>query len=337
MQKKIQVKLSWGDTAISYHLFLSEERDKDASVGEPICIIALHGYGESGKSFGDFSRLFRSPHKIIALDLPLHGESDWPPKTKFFAEQLEEIILAIMKQEKVNPFKWWLMGFSMGGRLGLSLAHHLLEQSNHSMPANINQRHQVETNSYRLSKSSPPPFQSTHELPVPEKIILFAPDGIIENPWYVFATQNRLGNLLFRTLLLNDTLFSAAAKLVLRWNLSNLSILKFIKTSLHQPAVRKAVCERWTCFSPFRISKKNLGKVVGLCSTFVAAGKYDRIIPPEIIALLRSERELFLHQLKKTTTENATPEFFPVVVPAGHQLLKMPGLEKLVKELSKHA
>ena len=79
-------------------------------------IVALHGFGESGRSFSSWGDILPDGYTLYAPDLPLHGGSTWPAGKAFTADHLRELI-EIMTNGAA-PFI--LCGYSMGGRLSLS-------------------------------------------------------------------------------------------------------------------------------------------------------------------------------------------------------------------------
>jgi pimeloyl-ACP methyl ester carboxylesterase len=82
----------------------------------PKIIIALHGYGEDGRSFAHWGQLLPPGFTLFAPDLPHHGSSTWQEDKPFTVTHLHELIGKITAGG-TPPFT--LCGYSMGGRLSL--------------------------------------------------------------------------------------------------------------------------------------------------------------------------------------------------------------------------
>src|SRR5438552_14687033 len=126
-------------------------------------VICFHGYGEDAASFGLLEKFAGNQYSFISIDLPFHGKTVWNEGLNFTHKDLLEILKEILSQTNRQPAvsneKLSIMGFSLGGRIVLSLYQ--------AMPGQI------------------------------EKLILLAPDGLKVNFWYWLATQTWFGNKLF--------------------------------------------------------------------------------------------------------------------------------------------
>src|SRR5687767_14790044 len=83
----------------------------------PKQVICFHGYAEDGTSFDLLAAHLRDTYTIYAIDLPYHGATEWSENREFTHIDLQEVIKAIIPGSQ----KWSLMGFSLGGRICLSL------------------------------------------------------------------------------------------------------------------------------------------------------------------------------------------------------------------------
>jgi pimeloyl-ACP methyl ester carboxylesterase len=79
-------------------------------------LFCFHGYGEDAASFSVLEPYLGKEYKLIAIDLPFHGKTQWC-EGLFTPTQLKEIILLIGGNAK----QFSLMGFSLGGRIVLQL------------------------------------------------------------------------------------------------------------------------------------------------------------------------------------------------------------------------
>src|SRR5690606_4094867 len=131
-------------------------------------------------------------YSFYAIDLPFHGATDWQEGLNFTSGDLRTITEQIMDEN--NPVsesqKYTLMGFSLGGRVALSLYQ--------AEPARV------------------------------EKLILLAPDGLKVNFWYWIATQSWLGNRLFALSMKRPGWFFALLKFLNRLGFVNTSVYKFV-------------------------------------------------------------------------------------------------------------
>ncbi|RWZ86639.1 MAG: alpha/beta fold hydrolase [Hydrotalea sp. AMD] len=91
----------------------------------PTLIIALHGYGEDGRSFSFLENKLCTNYTIIAIDLPFHGGTVWREGFHFTATDLWQIITTIANGY-TQPLI--ILGYSMGGRMALQLLQYFPEQ-----------------------------------------------------------------------------------------------------------------------------------------------------------------------------------------------------------------
>ncbi len=131
-------------------------------------LLAFHGYGQTKLHFRHIAKQLSGQYTLYTFDLFFHGKSIWPfkdnPLTKNF---LAGMMSAFLEKEKINQFS--LMGFSMGGKMVLSL----LEQ----FPDRV------------------------------EQLILIAPDGIKTSFWYSLATYPGWTKQYFRSLVISPYAF----------------------------------------------------------------------------------------------------------------------------------
>lgn len=204
-------------------------------------LFCLHGYGETGEEFSALAGQLGKTYTVICIDLPLHGKTVWR-QAEFLPPDLQLILLSIAEKEMPGTSQWALAGYSMGGRLALTLAQH-----------------------YTSSIT---------------KLILLAPDGLKLNFWYWLTTQTRVGNRLFRQTMNNPTWLFRAMKWARKAGLLNQSIFKFSHRYLDDPEQRNQLYKRWTLFRNFRPDITLLShqlKSSKLPALFFF-GNYDRII-----------------------------------------------------------
>lgn len=115
-------------------------------------LIAFHGFGRTGQDFSVFEQALGDHFTIHAFDLPFHGESPTPSERAimpFEPNDLRDFFTAFA--DHIGVQRMVLFGYSLGGRIALSL---------------------LETMPERISRA-----------------VLIAPDGLHTKPWYrVFAS-----------------------------------------------------------------------------------------------------------------------------------------------------
>src|SRR5882757_6972898 len=123
-------------------------------------LLCFHGYGESADSFAFLGDALGNEFTILAIDLPFHGRTEWEEGLIFLPDDLLAFLEKITAGLAGAAGRWWLLGYSMGGRVALSLMEKIPEKIG--------------------------------------RLVLVAPDGLKMNPWYWLATQNPAGRRLFR-------------------------------------------------------------------------------------------------------------------------------------------
>jgi len=119
-------------------------------------LLAFHGYGNDARIFIPFSEYLSSEYTILSFDLPHHGASKWQEGAKLTRQEVFDLTAAVMT--KYNVEKVSLLGYSMGGRVCLSIVE--------SMPERI------------------------------DKVALIAADGLTINFYYYFLTRTWFGKKL---------------------------------------------------------------------------------------------------------------------------------------------
>ncbi len=220
-------------------------------------LICFHGYGESGQSFSFLEESLGKDFTILAIDLPFHGKTDWKGGLFFDPATLIALIGQITAGTQGSNDtpgshgrlggngKWWLMGYSMGGRIALSLLEKIPEKV--------------------------------------EKLILLAPDGLKVNIWYRITTQTRLGNILFRRTMQKPGWFFLLLRVGNALKLVNPSVYKFTLYHIDQASERSELYTRWTTLRGFRPDIRAIQAFIRERQILVRLlyGQYDRIIRVE--------------------------------------------------------
>ena len=220
-------------------------------------LICFHGYGESAESFSFLEESLGKDFTILAIDLPFHGKTDWKEGLFFDPQELIALIGQMVAggpggegspgsdKRLGGDGKWWLMGYSMGGRIALSLLEKIPEKV--------------------------------------EKLILLAPDGLKVNVWYWLTTQTKPGNVLFRRTMQKPGWFFFLLRIGNALKLVNRSVYKFTLYHIDQASVRNELYRRWTTLRGFRPDIRVIQALIREKHIPVRLlyGQYDRIIRPE--------------------------------------------------------
>ena len=121
---------------------------------------ALHGFARPLEDMLAWSAHWSQPGLFISLHLPHHGKScpiqgQVPMDHPLTVEDLFAILKQIAEKEGGAPIGWNLIGYSIGGRVALSLFHHRPQQWN--------------------------------------RILLLAPDGLKKSPFYQVTVHTKIG------------------------------------------------------------------------------------------------------------------------------------------------
>ena len=229
-------QLVYRNSSISYYRFGSG----------PKTAVCFHGYGEEAAAFEFLEKYAGNQYTFYAIDLPFHGKTSWNDGINFLPKDLIQIVEEIINQNNPKPptsnFKLSLIGFSLGGRIALSLYQNIPEKI--------------------------------------EKLVLLAPDGLKVNFWYWLATQTWLGNKSFKLTMQKPGWFFGFLKILNKLKLVNTSIFKFVNYYIGDADVRRLLYARWTTLRKIKpnisLIKKNIRK--HKTPVRLVYGKHDRII-----------------------------------------------------------
>lgn len=230
--------LNYSNSIVGYYRFGSG----------PKIALCFHGYGENAAMFCFFSKYACNQYTFYSIDLPFHGKTEW--KEGLLTHScLLEIVEKIIDKSKTSNLsdrqagsKLSLLGFSLGGRIALSLYQ--------AIPDRI------------------------------EKMVLLAPDGLKVNFWYWLATQTWLGNKFFAFTMKKPGWFFGFLKLLNKLQLVNASIFKFVNYYIGDTQVRRQLYTRWTTLQKFKPNISRIKRYIRENKTPVRLiyGKHDRII-----------------------------------------------------------
>jgi pimeloyl-ACP methyl ester carboxylesterase len=207
----------------------------------PQVVVCLHGFGESAQHFSLLEKAGGERYTLLAIDLPLHGDTEWEEGLLFLPEDLVNIVEGIVAVQ-CGPATFLLLGYSMGGRMSLQLLQLIPQRIAHA--------------------------------------VLLAPDGLKLNFWYWLATQTAAGNRLFKYVMKNPRPFKMIAAAGKALGLLNESVYKFVFHFLDSNERRKQVYRIWTCMRKIKPQLPLVKKMLPQHNIQmpILYGKYDRII-----------------------------------------------------------
>ena len=87
----------------------------------PRVVVCVHGLGRNGRDFDVIAEALSPTHRVLAVDMPGRGQSDWlaDPNDYVFPTYLATLTALIARSGAVDV-DW--IGTSMGGLLGIVLA-----------------------------------------------------------------------------------------------------------------------------------------------------------------------------------------------------------------------
>ncbi|MBK6765147.1 MAG: alpha/beta fold hydrolase [bacterium] len=83
-------------------------------------LVLLHGFAQSLNSFAEFAPLLDRKFRVIRIDLPGHGQTQWSPSAVLDWPCLCANLLAAIEQLEPRSAHWF--GYSQGGRVALMCA-----------------------------------------------------------------------------------------------------------------------------------------------------------------------------------------------------------------------
>ena len=246
----------------------------------PNTLLAFHGFGQNEKVWKVFDQTLSQFFTTYSFDHFYHGKSKTPTKKKAldFIPPLiyTQIFQEFLAQKQISNY--WMLGYSLGGKSVLHL--------------------------------------TTYLNPAPKGIILLAPDGIRESPWYTFVSRTKIGLWTYKQWMLREKLFDSSMQMLEKLNLLNPSLFRFMHTTLDSKKKRAHVLFTWKNYAQLSgADKKTYTRILSnKIKCLIITGKFDPIIPASI-------GRIFTSKAKAKHVEWSS----------GHDLLK-PKLEILLKK-----
>lgn len=100
--------------------------ERQASVADAETIVLLHGFTLNKNNWPQFVHFLPAEFRVIAPDLPAHGESSYLPRAEYSLPTQADRMMALL--ETLNIQSAHLVGNSMGGAIALNMASRFPEK-----------------------------------------------------------------------------------------------------------------------------------------------------------------------------------------------------------------
>ncbi len=218
----------------------------------PMAVLAFHGFGRTGADFAILEKALGATCTLYAFDLHFHGNSPRYPDradVPFSPAELANYFTAFASS--VGSQKMTLLGYSLGGRLAMSL----LEQA----PERI------------------------------ERVFLAAPDGLKTRPWYRGLATSPFGRRLYKWFVENPTVVHGLINGLRAVRLMNERMHRFLMGQTDSRIKRELVRDVWLSYRLIepdlhQVAAKARAHGIPVHLFF---GTHDRVIPPSLGATLR--------------------------------------------------
>lgn len=206
-------------------------------------LLYFHGYGKTADEFGDYHMALEDIYTIYSFSFFHHGKSVYPThrvdRNTLTPAELNDLLAAFLEEKHINRFS--LMGYSMGGKICLSL----LESLGHRV----------------------------------NKLILVAPDGIKKNFWYRFTSRNRMGRAIYKRIIYRPRFFFFFLRTLKFTRLLDQRLYDFVRLHLETREKREQVYRVWMTLRHIDPNAGQLSHVIRQqeIRTCLNYGRYDRV------------------------------------------------------------
>jgi len=108
-------------TSLSPHGFHRVVYFEWGEPANPRVVLCVHGIGRNGRDFDVFAEALSSTHRVLAVDMPGRGESDWlTDANDYVFPTYLTTLTALVARSGAEAVDW--VGTSMGGLLGMVVA-----------------------------------------------------------------------------------------------------------------------------------------------------------------------------------------------------------------------
>ncbi len=235
----------------------------------PIIWLAFHGIGQAAQAMAPFGEKLARTHTIYSIDLPFHGQDRQTggPTSDITKTYWQSLVAHFLAQHYIDRFS--VVGFSMGGRFALVTAELFTDCL--------------------------------------DGLILLAPDGVTEDPWFRLATGTRLGRWALRFFLKNTRFFTSLGLVLVRVGLLKPALLRFVAATMQTHEQREQIGRSWVRFRQLTIDIPALAMQLRAANVpaWLYLGQFDAVLPLAHTRLLL----------------RAYPETHEMILPCGHTSL----------------
>ncbi len=237
----LQTNLISMNSFVSYNGYSFEYEEYGS--GEQL-LIAFHGFDRHASDFKVFESSLGFKYKIISFNLFYHGNSLITKanlKKEFTLLDLKGLIDELLRERHQNEFS--LLAYSLGGKIALCCIQ--------LYPGKI------------------------------RDVYLFAPDGIVIPWWYTFASNNKIGQGLFKTISNNSELFLKFTKLLQKSGIITEKLFKFVSYQMGTEERREKIYNIWLIFRKIIPDIHKIQKIINSYDINIQLffGKFDVVIP----------------------------------------------------------
>lgn len=207
-------------------------------------LIALHGFGQTGALFLPLKESLGKRYTIYSFDFAWHGKTQWNETHALTKPAFIRMLDEFMRQHHCKKIS--LLGFSMGGRVMLSLIPDIAEKL--------------------------------------EDVILIAPDGIEERFYYRSFMSGKTGQSVFREILRHPKLLIAAADAFSKIGLTKKYVADYLKNYWADEGKREKLFSVWLSMRTYRVNlgKIRAASEKHPVRIFLLWGSHDRMIPSRL-------------------------------------------------------
>ena len=239
----------------------------------PTVWLAFHGIGQNAHCFEPLAHQLTHTHTIYSIELPHHGRSvlkqNQPTNWPAILTNAywHGLVTLFLATHSINRFS--VIGFSMGGRFALVTAEHFAAQI--------------------------------------DGLLLLAPDGVTQDPWFRLATSTVAGRILLRFFLNHTHWLLKIGHGFVRIGLLSASQLRFAEVTMQTPAQREQIYRSWTSFRTLKTTMRTFAIAMTTHQVQVRLflGQYDTVLPRRHMQPL----------------EIALPTCQVLIIPTGHNSL----------------
>lgn len=210
----------------------------------PKVVLAFHGFSEEANGFLEIAPAFSGTYTLYAFDFPFHGKTEWHEPSDLDLSDLTAMIRQLQNMEGFSSFS--LLGFSMGGRLCLSVVPHFL--------------------------------------PALDGLFLVAADGIRTHKVFNIAMYPIWGRWVFRWVMQKPGVFFRLVESLYSIRIISRFLHKFAKNHMDTPEKRNRIFHTWVALKNFvpdvPVVQRLLTEAVIPVHLFF--GERDEVIPTEV-------------------------------------------------------